>query len=153
MNYRKANNLCFQCGEPYNSAHAAVCTKKPKAQANALVVNDLDMPLSEEILTHLAMEDSISDDFGQLSLNAISGTNSGETLKVRALVKNQVMLTLVDSGSSHSFVSADVLDRVGIILVPTVPKQVRVANGEVMISDSYVPQLTWCVMDTLFRLV
>ena len=23
------------------------------------------------------------------------------------------------------------------------PKQVRVANGEVMISDSYVPQLTW----------
>jgi len=26
---------------------------------------------------------------------------------VRALVKNQVMLTLVDSGSSHSFVSAD----------------------------------------------
>ena len=51
MNYRKANNLCFQCGEPYNPAHAAVCTKKPKAQANALVVNDLDMPLSEEILT------------------------------------------------------------------------------------------------------
>ena len=143
MNYKKANNLCFQCGETYNPAHAAVCTKKPKAQANALVVNDLDMPLSEEILTQLAMEDSISDEFGQLSLNAISGTDSGEALKVRVLVKNQVMLTLVDSGSSHSFVSADFLDWVGIIPVPTVPKQVRVANGEVMISDSYVPQLTW----------
>ena len=48
---RKANNLCFQCGEPYNPTHATVCTKKPKAQANALVVNDLNMPLSEEILT------------------------------------------------------------------------------------------------------
>ena len=139
MNYRKANNLCFQCGEPYNPAHAVVCTRKPKTQANALVVNDLDMCLSEEILTLLAMEDSISEDFGQLSLNAISGTDSGEAIKLRALVKNQVMLTLVDSGSSHSFVSAAFLDRVGIVPVPTVPKQVRVANGEIMISDSYVP--------------
>ena len=52
------------------------------------MVNDLDMPLSEEILTQLAMEDSISDEFGQLSLNAILGTDSGESLKVRALVKN-----------------------------------------------------------------
>ena len=83
--------MCFQCGEPYNPTHATVCTKKAKAQANALVVNDLDMPLSEEILTQLAMEDSILDDFGQISLNAISSTDSGETLKVRALVKNQVM--------------------------------------------------------------
>jgi len=89
------------------------------------------------------MEDSISEDFGQLSLNAISGTDSGEAVKLRALVKNQVMLTLVDSGSSHSFVSAAFLDRVGIVPVPTVPKQVRVANGEIMISDSYVPQFTW----------
>ena len=99
--------MCFQCGEPYNPTHATVCTKKPKAQASALVVNDLDMPLSVEILTQLAMEDSISTDFGQLSLKAISGTDAGEALKVRVLVKNQVMLTLVDSGSSHSFVSAD----------------------------------------------
>ena len=33
------------------------------------------------------MEDSISEDFGQLSLNAISGTDSGEAVKLRALVK------------------------------------------------------------------
>ena len=103
------------------------------------MVNDLDMPLSVEILTQLAMEDSISTDFGQLSLKAISGTDAGEALKVRVLVKNQVMLTLVYSGSSHNFVSAEPLDRVGITPVPTVPKQVRVANGEIMISDSYVP--------------
>ena len=57
MNYRKANNLCFQCGEPCSPAHTVVYTKKTKAQANALMVNDLDMPLSVEILTQLAMED------------------------------------------------------------------------------------------------
>ena len=82
---------------------------------------------------------TISTDFGQLSLKAISGTDAGEALKVRVLVKNQVMLTLVYRGSSHNFVSAESLDRVGITPVPTVPKQVRVANGEIMISDSYVP--------------
>jgi len=48
--YRKANDLCFYCGEKFDPAHVAVCTKRPQAQVNALVVNDLDMPLSEEVI-------------------------------------------------------------------------------------------------------
>lgn len=78
LNYRRANNLCFYCGDKFEPGHIAVCTQRPKAQINALVVNDLDMPLSEEILTQLAMEDSLDNEFCHLSLNAISGTKEGE---------------------------------------------------------------------------
>lgn len=110
---------------------------------NALVVNDLDMPLSDEVLTQLAMEDSLSNEFCHLSLNAISGVETEKTLKLRARVKNKVMLTLVDSGSSDSFVSAQFLKEVGITPVPTISRKVKLANGQILISDHWVPKLAW----------
>lgn len=81
-NYRRDNNLCYYCGEAHTPTHAAECAKRPKAQANALVVNSLDMHLSEEVLEQLALEDALSAEFCQLSLNAISGTEQGEAMKV-----------------------------------------------------------------------
>lgn len=62
---------------------------------------------------------------------------------MRALVRNKVMLILVDSGSSHSFVSSAFLDKCGILPVPMEPKQVRVANGDTLITDKQVLQLQW----------
>ena len=100
---RHANNLCYFCAEKYEPAHAEVCTKCPKAQLN---VN-----ITEEVLTQLAVEDSLAADFCQLSLNAISGTAEGGALQLRALVGNKVMLILVDSSSSHSFVSASFVQK------------------------------------------
>lgn len=135
--YRRANGLCYFCAEKYDANHADVCPKRPGAQVNALVVNNLDAELTEEVLTQLAMEDSLAAEFCQMSLNAVTGTDGGEALRVRALVKNKVMLMLIDSGSTHSFVSNAFLDRVGISPVATTPKQVKLANGEVMITDQW----------------
>lgn len=86
------------------------------------MVNDLDQPLSEEVLTQLAMEDSITDELQHLSLNALSGTAVGDVLQLRGRVQNKVMLFLLDSGSSHSFVNTSFLTKVGITPVPTSPK-------------------------------
>lgn len=46
----RANNLCFFYKEPYDATHASKCTKRPKAQANALALNELDVMLTEEVL-------------------------------------------------------------------------------------------------------
>jgi hypothetical protein len=96
------------CGEKYDAAHASSCTLRPQPQVNALVLNDLDQPLTEEILNMLAVKDSIAkdsiaEDFEQLSLNALAGTAHGDALQLRTVVSNKVMLLLIDSGSSHSF--------------------------------------------------
>lgn len=97
------------------------------------------------MLTQLAVEDSLAAEFCQLSLNALAGTDNGEALKVRALVKNKVMLMLVDSGSTHSFVSRSFLEKVGISSVPTAPAQVKLANGETMVTDQWVPKFDWWI--------
>jgi hypothetical protein len=67
-----------------------------------LVVNDLDAELTEETLNHLEIEDVLASEMDQLSLNALAGTGSGDSMRIRALVQSKVMLILVDLGSSHS---------------------------------------------------
>jgi hypothetical protein len=148
--YCRANNLCFYCREPYDSSHAAKCTKRPKTQVNALVLNDLDVTLNDEVLKQLEIEDALTEEFCTLSLNALAGTEHGEAMKLRSLVKNKVFLLLVDSGSSHSFVSSAFLQKVGIVPVPAPPKQVRVANGDILISDKCVPGLEWWIQGYSF---
>lgn len=148
--FYRANNLCFYCKQPYDPAHPAKCTKKPKAQVNALVVNDLDTVLTEEVLTELGVEDAIAEEFCNLTINAIVGTEEGEAMKFRSLVQNKVMLMLVDSGSSHTFVSSHFLAQLGIQAQPITPRTVKVANGEVLIANQYVSGMEWWLQGHTF---
>ena len=60
------------------------------------------------------------------------------------------MLILLDSGSSHNFVSPSFLKQVDISPVPMSPKKVKVANGQFLLSDHVVPHLQrWCQGHTL----
>jgi hypothetical protein len=55
-------------------------------------------------------------------------------MRVAALVKNKVMLILIDSGSSHSFVSSAFLQNVGLTVIPAVAKHVKLASGDTLIT-------------------
>jgi hypothetical protein len=41
-------------------------------------VNDLDVELTDETLNQLVVEDVLTEEMGQLSLNGISGTEAGD---------------------------------------------------------------------------
>ena len=70
------------------------------------MLNDLDRELSDEVLNELAVEDKLHEEFSQLSLNALSSLNSTSCIKLKARVKDKVLLILVDNGSTHSFISS-----------------------------------------------
>ena len=78
-----------------------MCTKRHKPHTTTLSINNLDKDkISEEMLNHLAVEDALAEDFCQLSLNALTSADTENCIKLRSLVRNKVMLILVDSGSS-----------------------------------------------------
>jgi hypothetical protein len=56
--------------------------------------------LSEEVLNMMEMQDLAEATQLSLSLNALAGTDSGDTIRLRAMIGNQVLLVLIDSGSS-----------------------------------------------------
>jgi hypothetical protein len=59
------------------------------------------------------------------------------------MVGNQVLLILVDSGSSNCFINAAVVDmlKCNTQPIPTVP--IKIANGEVMQCTQVVSNLSW----------
>jgi hypothetical protein len=85
-----------------------------------------------------------------LSPDAVAGMDNGQALKLRSLLQNKVMLILVDSGSSHSFVSASFLDACGIQPVLMSPRHVKVANGETLVTNKQVLQLSWWIQGHTF---
>ncbi|WVZ94909.1 hypothetical protein U9M48_040738 [Paspalum notatum var. saurae] len=141
--YRRAHGLCYYCGDRYDATHLEKCSKRPPAQAHALVVNELGGDLTDEVLTQLAMEDSLAADFGTRFLNALAGTETGCCLKSRALVNNKVMLILVDSGSSHSFVSTQFINQIDCQTTSVTPAKVKLANGEEIVRPTVEQLVKW----------
>jgi hypothetical protein len=139
--YRRANNQCFRCGDPFDPTHK--CTKKQGAEVHALEAEAQAEILSEEILNLMELHDIAQAEQLSLSIHAMSGTEGSETLNLRAMVGNQVLLILVDSGSSDCFINANMLSRVNCVAQSTDPIPVKMANGEFMQCDKRVEQFTW----------
>ena len=76
-----------------------------------------------------------------LSSHALDGTDSAMTIHLHALVGNQVMLLLLDSGSLHSFVNKSFVERVGAETQEIATLDVRVANSDRLTCSRQVPEL------------
>jgi hypothetical protein len=61
-----------------------------------LIVNDLDKEISEDI-NEMAIDELLIEDFCQLSLNAMAGTKSSNSIKLQSIVWNKTMMILVDT--------------------------------------------------------
>jgi hypothetical protein len=71
-------------------------------------------------------------------------------MQFRTLVGNQVCLILVDSGSSASFVNANFVQRAALPTTQVTPVSVKVANGEMMQTQTQVSQLAWWMQGNTF---
>jgi ribosomal protein L32 len=147
--YRRAHNLCFKCGEPFNPAHQ--CARKPAADLHALTTEETPEQLSDEVLNMLEMQDLAEAQQLSLSIHALAGTESNDTIRLRAMVGNQVLLVLVDSGSTGSFLNSAMLPRLQCSVQTSTPVRVKLANGEELICDQIVPQLSWWIQRETFH--
>jgi predicted aspartyl protease len=80
----------------------------------------------------------------------LAGTEGSKTIRLRATVGDQVMILLIDSGSTHTFVTKAFAERAGCMISPVSPLPVKIANGHRMISDAQVVGLPWTVGETTF---
>jgi hypothetical protein len=135
--FRKANDLCYFCGGEVCTRPSSEVYQKGKTTSEC-TSGKLGVELTDDTPNQLATEDALLEEMGQLSLNAIARTDNGYSMRIRALVQNKVVLILVDSGRSHSFISQSFVSRVGIHTSTTTALQVKVANGETLKSCQQV---------------
>lgn len=90
---------------------------------------------------------------GELSLCVAVGlTSSASTIKILGYARKVPLMILIDSGSTHSFVSSQVIKILKLPIQPCYAKlKVTVANGQVMYTDSYCPNFKWQMQEESFQ--
>jgi hypothetical protein len=117
MACRREEGLCFNCPEKFSRDHLKQCSKK----GIYLLEMDGDDPAG----------DIFVDDSGiEISLNALSGMSTGQTMRLGVAMRNQTLIALVQSGSTHCFMAEHVARHLELRPVSTASMTVGVANGE-----------------------
>ena len=87
----------------------------------------------------------------QISINAITGSVSYRTMRIHGWVKKQIVVILIDTGSTHNFLNQEVVKRSGIETTVTDPLTVFVADGTKMISRAACKGFKWEMQGVIFQ--
>nr|GEV78571.1 hypothetical protein [Tanacetum cinerariifolium] len=94
--------------------------------------NNLNEQLNDVVQTkeHVPNNDMVA----QIPLNALTGIYNFQTIRVRGVIRKQVVNIFVDCRSTHNFVDLHMAKRIRCRMKPMYPLQVLVANEEAMTS-------------------
>ncbi|XP_058008100.1 uncharacterized protein LOC131182808 [Hevea brasiliensis] len=134
MDDRRKKGLCFNCDEPFVRGH----------QCKRLFLIDLAEELQSD-------EDMDLDPSPEISLHAITGTQTSQSMRLRGVWNGLQVLILVDSGSTHSFISLAKLSENGVNVDATAGVRVKVANGEQLHSPGICKKATINLYPIFFR--
>jgi hypothetical protein len=89
--------------------------------------------------------------FLTLSMVVVSGIPATRTLCLLGSLQGRLSNILVDSGSSHSFLSSQVASQLTGISSLSTPLFVKVANGQILDCSAQLMQAEWLVAEFLFK--
>lgn len=136
--YRCAKGLCFTCGERWSREHR--CAPTVQLHVVEELIEMLQVPAQQAPSTEATESDA---DCCVLSKAAIEGAEAPTTMRLHGWVQDREVLILVDSGSSHSFVSSALAARLQGVQPAQRTMSVRVANGGILHSDQEIPACQW----------
>ncbi|KAH0716616.1 hypothetical protein KY290_012894 [Solanum tuberosum] len=113
MAERRAKGLCYNCDEQYSATD----------QCKRLFWLELDDSVDDAI-------PEVPDDCPEISLHAITGQRHAQTMQLPALINRHHMLSLIDSGSTHNFISFTAASRLLLDVFSLHNIRISIANGE-----------------------
>jgi hypothetical protein len=121
---RQEKGLCFKCNDKYGPGHR--CKRLFMIEAYRGEGDDGDEAMEEE--------EEESEDLPKISLHAITGRDALDTMKVYGQIGRSISLVLIDSGSTHNFVSLALAEVLGLIPKKRETMEEIVASGEKIIT-------------------
>ena len=90
-----------------------------------------------------AAQEGLIEDVPQISVRAIAGVNTYQTISLVGRLKKHALQILVDSGSTHNFLDLIVARRLNCDLRGIPRVQVLVADGNKLACDAMCRGFTW----------
>eukprot|EP00253_Pinus_taeda_P003142 PITA_03142 len=132
MAERRKQGLCYYCDEIYSPGHKCKEPKFFQIDATDYSSTEEDPPLEEhEPLEEDNQQDNVSDE-PVISLHALAGISSPQTLKIRRFIKHRPVVVLIDSGSTHNFIHQKVAETVHCFVRAVSNFQVQITDGGTM---------------------
>ena len=132
----RRQGLCYNCDEPYVRGH--VCQRLVYLEAADYL--DDDIPAEVAVVAAFPEEAAVlapAPAAGQepaaqpqVSLYAIAGIRTENAMLLPVSVHGHWLVALLDSGSMHNFINADLLRRLHLSTAPHPTMRVLVANGD-----------------------
>lgn len=131
--YRRAKGLCFICGERWGREHKCNTT--------------VQLHVVQEMLEFCALNSPDSDDSDMdlmlLSADTQTATGGSGAIKLDCQISGHSVVLLLDSGSSHSFVSARLAHHLQGTQQLSKQQTVRIAGGGHLTCTHVIPQCEW----------
>ncbi|KAF9660791.1 hypothetical protein SADUNF_Sadunf19G0000400 [Salix dunnii] len=127
IQYKRQNNLCFYCDEKFVRGHK--CARKQ------ILLLDMGYNSSEEEeIAHELQQIEHKAEITACCITtcALYGTPAPiaiKTMKITAIIKNCVVVVLLDSGSSHNFIHIGLVKKLGWKLDQSYVCDVMIADG------------------------
>ncbi|GJR97175.1 retrovirus-related pol polyprotein from transposon 17.6 [Tanacetum coccineum] len=146
---KRAKNQCFYYDQKYFVGH------KYSGRLYSLEVvsendNELVIEVEDEAFKDCVKEVITIESSPQISLNALSGLNSFQTMRVKGMFGKHTLHILVDCGSTHSLLDLKIAKNLGYKFDNTTPLQVSVANGQNMMSCYECKNFQWSLQGETF---
>ncbi|XP_016707913.1 uncharacterized protein [Gossypium hirsutum] len=150
MAERKQKGLCFWCRAKYHTGHK--CMKTQLYQVLLEPHSDGETEEFQECSNKL--EENGNDEEGPksptISLNALTGMQRHNTMRMAAKMGTHWAIILVDSGSTHNFVDTKLVHRLPLPVVRQEQLRVSVANGSCLFTRGLCKEVTWEVQNHKF---
>jgi hypothetical protein len=121
MAAKREKRECYNCSEKFSQEHLKICPMKGIYLLQMDDAKELTAPDGDELRT---------------SLNAITGISPVATMRLVVRINTATVTTLVDSGSTHSFISEVTTRRLHLHPSPRPGLHVTVVNGDWVASVS-----------------
>ncbi|GJW75785.1 retrotransposable element Tf2 [Tanacetum coccineum] len=93
----------------------------------------------------------VQEELAQISLNALNGSNTFQTMRVAGKVGKHELHILVDCGSTYNFLEDSVAKRISYPLKDTCPLAMTVGGGKELISTKACKDFVWQLQGETFK--
>lgn len=146
MDEKRAEGLCYWYAERFIPGHK--CRKKQLFMIQIKEVIEEDE--MEEAVNNLEEGDECLQE-GQLSLNALWGTGSNQTMMLKGLCGKVGLHVHVATGSTHNFINEQVIKKLDYPVQEVNGIWVEIANGQEMKCNSLCKDFVWKMQDQEFK--
>jgi hypothetical protein len=128
---RQLKGLCYNCDEKYFLGHKCKEQKLFMTISEDISKEDIETPLVSESpeTPDITPPSDPPEVEPVISLNALTGFSSPQTLKLIGYIKHRKVIILVDSGSTHNFIHRRIAQETHCYIHAVNNFQIMIANG------------------------